>query len=92
MLTALLVLLTSCYRVPRSKAADFANQVCGVPCSAADVSDLEARTHVLLNPVSQQLRQAAPAEARLKIDETPCRREDVAVDARGRRVRATLHR
>lgn len=76
-LTALLVLLTSCYRVSRSKAADFAAEVCGVPCSAAHVSDLEGRTQALLNPVYQQLSQAAPAETRLKVDETPYRRGGV---------------
>lgn len=73
-LTSILVLLTSCYRVSRSKAADFARTVCNVPCSTAHVSDLEERAQELLAPVYQELREAAPSEARLKIDETPFRR------------------
>lgn len=73
-LTALLVLLTSYYRVSRSKAADFARQVCGVPCSPAHVSSLEARVQGVLHPVHRELVEATPAEARLKIDETPYRR------------------
>lgn len=73
-LTAMLVLLTSCYRVSRKKAADFAEQVCGVPCSAAHVSDLEGRTQSLLHPAYQELVDATPADSHLKIDETPYRR------------------
>ncbi|MAT15062.1 MAG: hypothetical protein CMJ46_07305 [Planctomyces sp.] len=54
----MLVLLTSCYRVSRKKAADFAEQVCAVPCSAAHVSDLEGRTQSLIHPAYQELVDA----------------------------------
>lgn len=76
-LTAILMLLTGGYRVSRSKAADFATTVCGVPCSTAHVSDLEQHTQEVLAPVYQELGAAVPSEARLKIDETPFRRGTV---------------
>ncbi len=73
-LTALLALMTSWFRSSRRKAAQFASDVCGVPCSAGHVSELETRTTAALQETYDELAAALPDEPQLKIDETPFRR------------------
>lgn len=73
-LAGLLVLMTSWFRTSRRKAALFASDVCGVPCSAGHVSELEAKATQVLRPVYDELAAALPEESQLNIDETPFKR------------------
>jgi transposase len=73
-LAGLLVLMTSWFRTSRRKAALFASDVCGVPCSAGHVSELEAKATAALRPVYEELAAALPEQAQLNIDETPFKR------------------
>ena len=73
-LAGLLVLMTSWFRTSRRKAALFASDVCGVPCSAGHVSELEAKATQALRPVYEELAAALPEQSALNIDETPFKR------------------
>lgn len=73
-LAGLLVLMTSWFRTSRRKAALFASDVCGVPCSAGHVSELEAKATQALRPVYEELAALLPEQPALKIDETPFKR------------------
>jgi transposase len=76
-LAAILVLLTAWFRTSRRQAALFASDVCGVPCSAGHVSELEARATAALRPAYNELATVLPEQPRLAIDETPFRRGTV---------------
>jgi transposase len=73
-LAALLVLMTSWFRVSRRRAALFSSDVCGVPCSAGHVSSLEARATAALQATYDELAQALPEQPNLAVDETPFKR------------------
>ena len=73
-LASILVLLTSWFRTSRRKAALFASDICGVPCSAGHVSALEAKATAALQPISNELAGILPDQSNLAIDETPFKR------------------
>jgi len=73
-LASILVLLTSWFRTSRRKAALFASDICGVPCSAGHVSALEAKATKALEPIYNELAELLPDQSNLAIDETPFRR------------------
>ena len=73
-LASIRVLLTSWFRTSRRKAALFAGDICGVPCSAGHVSALEAKATTALEPVDNELARILPDQSNLAIDETPFRR------------------
>jgi len=74
MLSTVLVLLTSWLRTSRRRAAAFSSDVCGVPCSAGHVSELEKRAADVLKPTYDELAEAPPEQPNLAIDETPFKR------------------
>lgn len=74
MLSTVLVLLTSWLRTSRRRAAAFSSDVCGVPCSAGHVSELEKRAADVLKPTYDELAEALPEQPNLAIDETPFNR------------------
>lgn len=73
-MAAILVLMTSWFRSSRRKAAQFASEICGVPCSAGHVSELEARATKVLEPTYNKLAEALPDQPNLGVDETPFKR------------------
>ena len=73
-LAAILVLMTSWFRTSRRKAALLASDICGVPCSAAHVSALEAKATTTLEPVTNELAGILADQSNLAIDETPFKR------------------
>ena len=74
MLASILVLLTAWFRTSRRKAALFASDICGVPCSAGHVSALEAKATAALQPIYDELAGILPDQSNLAIDETPFKR------------------
>jgi transposase len=73
-LVSILVLMTSWFRASRRKAALFASEVCGVPCSAGHVSELEAKATKALEGAYNELAETLPDQPNLAIDETPFKR------------------
>ena len=73
-LASILVLMTSWFRTSRRKAALFASDICGVPCSAGHVSALESKATTALQPIYNELAEILPDQSNLSIDETPFRR------------------
>ncbi len=73
-LASILVLMTSWFRTSRRKAALFASEICGVPCSAGHVSTLEAKATTALEPIYNELAEVLPNQPNLAIDETPFKR------------------
>ena len=73
-LASILVLMTSWFRTSRRKAALFASDICGVPCSAAHISALEAKATTALQPIYNELAEILPDQSNLAIDETPFKR------------------
>jgi len=73
-LASILVLLTAWFRTSRRKAALFASDICGVPCSAGHVSALEAKATTALQPIYNELAGILPDQSNLAIDETPFKR------------------